>query len=319
VCFVAALFTKHTALAAPLATGLALLSSDLLVWEGSSGPQLRWKRVPRTALLFGATYVLLGGIIWALVDRLTGGQYSFHVITMHQEAVWSAQLMRNYLGLLTPYWPLMLLGAVQVVLALRHGRGLVVAWYVLIVPLTLVGSGKTGANHNHLLETMLALCLAGSSAAGWAWQQLVPRAPRALPLLALFAAQFVLSATPPEWYRSELNPGEPPVRFVEYLRNTPGEVLADDTGLLYLAGKPLRYDDPSTMGPVADVGLWDQSGLVDDIANRRFSAIIIPVDVTDETEDSTGRWTPTVLGAIREHYQLQFRDVVMVYVPRTSP
>jgi hypothetical protein len=101
-----------------------------------------------------------------------------------------------------------------------------------------------------------------------------------------------------------------------YIRATPGEVLADDVGLLYAAGRPLRYDDPSTMGPAASSGVWDQSGLLQEIAERRFSAILIPVNVERDTVDVTGRWTPEMLAAIRAHYRLAFRDTIFTYVPK---
>jgi len=41
-----------------------------------------------------------------------------------------------------------------------------------------------------------------------------------------------------------------------------------------------------------------------------------PVSADRTTADSTGRWTPEVLTAVREHYRLAFRDTINTYVPK---
>jgi hypothetical protein len=92
--------------------------------------------------------------------------------------------------------------------------------------------------------------------------------------------------------------------------------LADDTGLLFQAGRELRYDDPSTMGPAAAIGVWDQSGLIEEIRQKKFSAILIPVNAEKSAIDPAGRWTPEMLAAIKEHYTLKFRDKIYTFVPK---
>ena len=70
------------------------------------------------------------------------------------------------------------------------------------------------------------------------------------------------------------------------------------------------------MGPVALSGLWDQRGLVEEINQRHFSAIMLPIDVKRATSDPAGRWTPEMLAAIRAHYRLAFHDKINTYVPK---
>jgi hypothetical protein len=180
-----------------------------------------------------------------------------------------------------------------------------------------LGAGETGANHNHLLESHLALALAAGCAAGWIASLQLQRWPTIGLILILIAAQIVLAYTPPRWYRGELVPHGTPARYLDFISSQPGEVLADDVALLLQAGRPLRYDDPSTMGPAAQSGVWDQSGLLREIAEQRFSAILIPADVERDTTDASGRWTPEMLAAIRQHYRVLFRDTIMVYVPKS--
>ncbi|MFL5802810.1 MAG: ArnT family glycosyltransferase [Roseiflexaceae bacterium] len=342
VCFALAFFTKQTAVAAPLAVGLALLVADVRAFRaGARAGYAGRLPVRRRTLAFGLTYLGLLAATWLLLDVATRGQFSFHIWVMHRRASWSAQLMWKFVALLAPYWGAMLLAVALLVRAVRSDRVLVPAGYALLAPLTLLGAGKTGANHNHLLETLLALALAAGIAAGWVARTRPHRGtenrhPQGQPrtdtqqrsavdgrwsvvcvvIIALLVAQIALAFRPQEWYLGELTPDDPPERFLGFIRNTPGEILADDVGLLFMAGKPLRYDDPTGMGPVALSGLWDQRGLVEDIQQRRFSAIMLPLDIKRGAIDPAGHWTPEMLAAIYEHYRLAFHDRINTYVPK---
>lgn len=317
ICFAGAFFTKQTDVAGPLAAGLALLAADVIdLRAGRVRAALGLPIRPRTAA-FALAYLTLtlGG--WALLDALTGGGYTLHVWwNFERTSWWSPGLFRKIAGLLGFWWPAMLMSAAAVLLARRCRAMLPLAAYALLSPLTLLLAGETGANHNHLLESHLALALGVGAALGCAvcdprrgWRL-------GLPLAALAALQLALAFGPPAWYEDQLAPHDPPERFLTLMRATPGEILADDTGLLLQAGKPLRYDDPSTMGPAASAGFWDQRGLLEDIAARRFSAIMIPVNAEDRTRDPSGRWTPEMLAAIRAHYRLAYRDTIYTFVPR---
>jgi hypothetical protein len=318
LCFALAFFTKQTAVAAPLATGLALIIDDVRGWRSAHNAGFAWRLPLRwRTLSFGLGYAIFVFGAWALLDVITQGQFTAHVWGLHRSEWWTVQLLLKFVGLLQPYLPGILLAAVVVVLALRDRRALVIACYALVVPISLLGSGETGANHNHLLESLLAISLVVGIVAGWlpnwlARGQWVP----SFMVVALLAAQIGLAYRPPDWFVGELAPDEPPKRFIDYIQNTPGEILADDVSLLVAAGRPLRYDDPSTMGPAARSGVWDQSGLIEDIAAQRFSAILIQVNVERTLDDATGRWTTEVLMAVRQHYKLLYKDTIKIYVPR---
>jgi 4-amino-4-deoxy-L-arabinose transferase-like glycosyltransferase len=343
ICFALAFFTKQTAVAAPLAVGLALLVADVRAFRaGARAGYASRLPIRRRTLTFGLTYLGLLAATWLLLDFATRGQFSFHVWEMHRRASWSAALMWKFVALLAPYWPAMLLAVALLAVALpargvRRDRALVPAGYALLAPLTLLGAGKTGANHNHLLETLLALALAAGIAAGWTARArpgangqimedrgssiLHPPSSILYPLsavviIALLAVQLALAFRPQAWYIGELAPVDPPERFLIFIRNTPGEILADNVGLLLMAGKPLRYDDPTGMGPVALSGLWDQRGLIDDIQQQRFSAIILPLDIRHDKMDPAGHWTPEVIAAVDEHYHIAFHDRINTYIPK---
>lgn len=337
LCFVLAFFTKQTDVMAPLGTGLALLIGDLRAFYGAGERTgfigrmpMRWR-----TLLYGLSYFALALGIWALLDLVTAGQYTAHVWGLHRSEWWTAGLLSKFVALLVPYLPAVLLALLVLIRVIRTGRALVPACYALVVPISLLGAGEVGANHNHLLESLLALALTTGIAAGWMAEMLRSANTREFPriltnyfsysyyswiasgvILILLAIQLGLAYQPQQWYIGELAPDDPPDRYIAFIRAAPGEVLADDVGLLYAAGRPLRYDDPSTMGPAANSGVWDQGGLIQEVTERRFSAILLPVNLDRDSVDATGRWTPEMLAAIRAHYKLAFRDTIFTYVPR---
>jgi hypothetical protein len=331
-CFVLAFFTKQTDVMAPLGVGLALLIADLRAFYGTGERAGYVGRLPMRwrTMIYGLSYFALVLGIWALLDLMTAGQYTAHVWGLHRSEWWTAALLSKFVALLTPYLPAALLALLVLIRAVRTERALVPACYALVVPISLLGAGEVGANHNHLLECLLALALTTGIAAGWLAESLrstnfreftQTRYSRYLwialgAILVLLVLQIALAYRPQQWYIGELAPDDPPERYLALIRASPGEVLADDVGLLYAAGRPLRYDDPSTMGPAANSGVWDQSGLLQEIAERRFSAILLPVNLERDSTDATGRWTPEMLAAIRAHYKLAFRDTIFTYVPR---
>lgn len=302
IMFVLAHFTKQTMLAGPLAAGTYLLLRD------------RW-----LAVRWGLFYLVLLGVIWAALDLVTQGQYTYHVWVLHK-LQWYAARFWKLASQLRDAWPLALLSIGGVIASWR--RPTVINAYVMWAPASLIGAGVIGSHHNHLLETGTALALGGAQAIG-----LGLRMGGRLHLVAsvLVATQLLLWQTPLEWFRGDFEPDSDYKRYTELIQRTPGEVMADDIGLLYAAQRPIPYDDPAAMGPAATLGLWDQSQFVADIRAQRFSLIILAYDLFDpetfpngELIDPTGRWTPEMLQAVKDAYELKFKDTQFIYVPRTA-
>jgi hypothetical protein len=302
VMFALAFFTKQTALIAPFAVGVNLLITD-------------WRRAARYAL----TYGLALGLPYLALDLATGGIATRHIWGLHRSEWWSFALFWKYVELLRWSLPLLglaLLGLAQVRRHVAYRQALI---YALLAPLSMYGAGEIGAHHNHLLETMLAWTLAGGVGAGIVLT--AGRGPRrlqrALAVLAICTIGWqgwLLRATP-AWYSGEFAPASLE-RFAVYLASKPGEVLADNPALLVLADKPIRFDDPSTMGPAIRSGVWDPAVLHAAIAQRQFSVILLDVDLRSEPSDASGRWTDATLALINQHYQLEFADSLFSYIPR---
>lgn len=334
--FAAAFFTKQTYIAAALAVGLTLLFSATGEVTGQ-----RWLRrlvdAHRPLLVFGLTYALAVGLVWFLLDITSAGQYSFHVWGLHPPAWWTFTRFLRYLGLLLSAWPLLalcLIGlpltawAVQALRRRPSPTWLLPLLYAGLGTATLIGAGTLGSHHNHLLEPTLALTLGGCAVAGRllaaAEHQGDKRgstrplhAAGALLAAGLLLAQGVSYVQRPAWYGGEFDPARDDwQRFVTLIASQPGEVLSDDVSLLLLAGKEPRYDDPATMGPAANSGLWDQRGLLREVEERRFDLILLHFDATEYAIDPYRRWSPEFIAALRANYRLLYRDVTFSYVPR---
>lgn len=299
--FSLAFFTKQTAVIAPLAVGLNLLFTD-------------WRR----ALRFAAMYVLAVGLPYLSLEIATGGWAGKHIWGLHPSAWWSARLFWKYVRLLRWSLPLVGLALVAFPRGLQQYAYRQALLYALLAPLTLYAAGEIGAHHNHLLETMMAWTLAGSLAAGiaiGAWN-VRPLGPvMAAGALAGVLIQASYLRTTPQWYRGEFG-ARSLDRFIPYIQSKPGPVLADNVALLVAAGKAVRFDDPSTMGPAIRSKLWDPSRLHEAITRQEFSLILLDVDLRKETTDASGRWTDETLCLIKQYYKLEFRDTINAYVPQ---
>jgi hypothetical protein len=332
--FALAYFTKQTQIAAPLAVGIALLLAPLPAPERvATAGWFRRQLARRPGLIaFSLTYGLAVGVSWVVLDLVTGGQFTFHVWGLHPPEWWILGRFLRYAALLVPGWPLIFLAVCGLGLLFARVRrrapdpALTLALaYAALGSATLIGAGTIGSHHNHLLEPYLALAIGGGAAAGRMLGMARfgnGMARFGLPVLAaglLFLQGWSLIQRP-AWYGGEFNLSEPNwERFVALIRSQPGEVLSDDVGLLLLAGKEPRYDDPPTMGPAARSNLWDQSGLLREVEEQRFDLILLHFDATRQEIDTYGRWSPEFIAALREHYQLLYRDLYFSYVPVEAP
>jgi hypothetical protein len=294
--FVLAHFAKQTMLAGPLAAGTYLLLKDR-----------------RIAIRWGILYLAVLALVWATLDLVTWGQYTYHVWVLHK-LQWYGTRFWKLAVQLRDGWPLLLLGLIGLGVTLR--RPTVINAYLLYAPASLIGAGVIGSHHNHLLETGTALALAGAQAIGLALTHggvLRAVAP------VLLGTQLLLWGTPLQWFVGDFELDPSYERYIEYLRATPGEVMVDDVGLMYAAGHPLRFDDPAAMGPAATLGLWDQSKFVRLIREGHFTTIVHSMDVFEEgIVDPSGRWTPEMLQALKDSYGIKFRDSLLIYAPKSA-
>ncbi|HUP27427.1 MAG TPA: hypothetical protein VM409_03255, partial [Chloroflexia bacterium] len=198
----------------------------------------------------------------------------------------------------------------------------------VLASLALLPTGAVvGADHNHLLVPGLALCVGAGALiarllrAFFTGDAPGTRARWALPAVgALLAVYLVFTSAPSSAYNVNLE--VPTADYREQMRKIidnvsrhPGQLFFSDTvGVLALAGKETGYDDPFTMNILAQQGRWDQSGLRDKLSQGKFALLVLSCDVINTSK--TCQFSPDMVQAIRDGYEVLFKDVLFTYAPR---
>lgn len=333
-----AAFTKQTALIGPAAAALYLLLRD--AYEVGAAPsRTRWqaywqglRRWPawRRALVLG---LLSAGAIllpFLALDFLLDHNLYLHTVTYQQLPWHFAQLVQNLNRLWTIYPYLVVLAAVAFVyLLLRRRSRLYPAYFLVTVPAMIISNGYEGGNFNHLLDFYPPFFLLIGAMLGDLWDlaraaapaRWPPRGPLLALLLFLLAAgaalwQALHMAPPTSWYRGLPSDEEAAqmARVEQLIQSIPGPIFSEDTGILLLAGKEFEYEDPSTFSPMARAGVWDDSVLAAKFERGYFDLVLLEYDITGI--DSGLRWTDRLFRALKENYELLYRDWLFSYVPK---
>lgn len=340
--FSLAFYTKQTALAGPIAAALFLLARD---WRSG----LKWcgLMLACVAIPFAALEVATGH--WFYLKMVDYHSLPLRRLTLErllQFAFWEDEwpvilLAGGYaLGFLFS-----VAGAVRrgIGATRRLSPGLqLIPLFVLAAFLTLPTGAVVGADHNHLLMSGLAISAGVGALVAFLLDKLtaseyppqaqagqvsyrLSRQAYALAgagVAALIAFYLLATSSPSSWYGPDLS--RPSAEQQEQLRKivlnvqqNPGTlVYADDPGIVALAGKETLYDDPFTMTALAQQGRWDESAFRERLRNADFALLVLSCDVSLPNGCRGDTFSPGVLDAIRDGYDVLFRDVLYTYVPR---
>jgi hypothetical protein len=297
----AAIFTRQSyGLAAPLAAALWLLG----VGRG------------RRALALVGLVASLGAALFAGLEWLTRGGFSFNIVTANLNEYQPGSLAR-YLADTWTLMPIALTAAGQFLLlagVLRVPSWRLVAPYLIGAAVSGLTIGKVGSNVNYLLELGAAVALAIGALMAWLGPRRAVAAAVAL-LLALDVALMVLASPYRAVTHARLGQAEDARRLERLVREAGGVVLADeDMGLLARADLPI-YFQPFEMTQLARAGRWDQRPLLGDLERQAFAAILI--FTIPEVPLHRDRWTDEMLGAIERRYAVSERvGQTLVFRPR---
>ncbi|MFI5393968.1 MAG: ArnT family glycosyltransferase [Candidatus Binatia bacterium] len=305
--FLLAVYTKQTAIAAPVACILAALFMDVAL------------SLKLAALLLGMGLVSFAGLTW-----LTSGQFYFHVVTANHNA-YDWHRMVFFLGDLEQRYSIEMAIAAVAAASLLSGvrkanRSLsasatswirpVLGVYLVTAFLVSLTIGKVASEVNYLIEFMgvVCICVGIALAEGFAGGRL-PAASHSLasslsavflPCLLLIPMSGLLRRPAIEWVEiPSVQEQHETAQLLEIIRNADGPVLSQNLTLLFLAGKPVEFQ-PCDMAHVAYQGEWDQSGFVARIEGRQYQLVILHFDVARHP-DWEG-FTPSMVAAIRGHY-----------------
>jgi hypothetical protein len=321
VAFVLAVFTKQTAVAAPLATFPVLFLLE-----------------PRRVFKAMCCGLVLGVVVLALLTWQTDGgflrhillyninRYSalFAVLNLLQQSNHAIYLVLAIAGVVTcwqaiertPSAPQTAFFGAGWMRLIRNPTACVPAIFMAYFGITtamLVTAGKSGATMNYFIEWMcvwsvLIGLLVARTVARWS-----DRPSGAMCLAALLLMQLAILPAPHR--RDWADPAKVPAlqALVERVRATSAPVLSDDMVLLIKAGKPVPWE-PAIFTELTAVGRWDQNPFVATIKSRQFAFVITSGQPGEKLFDS--RHTPEVADAIETAYpRLEQYGGLTVHLP----
>lgn len=310
LCFLAALFTKPTFLAAPLA---CLLYFAI---------RRRW----RPLWQLGAALVVGGGVGLGGLAIATRGWALFHMFLAFPDPY----SLRFYGNLIAPFairnLPWMVGVALLVREAWRNGERPLPLLYVLLATLATLTAGKWGSDANHFLEWQAALCWAGGLGYWRYRSHAVPE--MALGLLPLLMAAVIGVGLTENTHLSPLL-ADCPTAY-RWARETPGEVLSENPAAAVLAGKTVWISNAFEYASLGRAGRLDPQPLVQQVRQKFFSLVLLRDDPV-ELERRARRplepltiWPLDFVLALRRNYQLVGRfscaGANFAYQPRhTTP
>ena len=316
--FLLALYTKHTALAAPAACLIVALVVD------------RRYAVRLAAIILGT-----GLGLFLAIDALTAGTFHFLLIKANNNAFSWAQAFSYLLDIKANYPVELAIAVVGAVSLLRqHVTGNsnvsrraanwnwarpVLGVFLFTAFLVSLTVGKIGAYVNYLIEftgvmwACVAVMVGDACAEAERTQAIVPRVVAALLPVLLLVPMSSGAASPDRLVVPDTRQRDAMQELLEMVRRTDGPVLSQDMTLLVLAGKPVEFQ-PVDMTNLANQREWDENGIVRPIEQRRYRLVILDFDVAAPPDSVY--LSPRIVGAIRDQYRLLARMAsYWVYAP----
>lgn len=322
LCFVLAIYTKQTSVAAPASTFLVLLLTR-----------------PRTAMLGVAACLTMGlGVLGALAWASDGG-FLRHIFLYNinrfepARLIWIPQSVMLHLMFFVAAAAGVMAGLTDRFPAFRAKRRLaslredlrsspadatflMLLAYLFSATAMLALVAKSGSSVNYLIEWMLASAIF----AGIGVAALVARpGKRRLALLLPLAITVQVALLPTEWgYGKPLvtSRGAEADRLFALIRGAQRPVISDDMVILLRNGKPVQWE-PAIFAELASTGVWDERPFVERIRAREFAFFVTVGARGEQLFDS--RYNPAVADAIEAAYPVR-REVAgyMLHLPSTD-
>jgi hypothetical protein len=298
--FVAAVFCKHSLLAAPAACTLYLAA------------RRRW----RQAANFAGAGAALGVAAFGIAEWLTGGFFAEHLFLTHPDPFsWNGYALR-ITRLAMGAAPLLVLAAVRIIAELRRKQLSVASWWFLLATMTAITAGKQGSGWNHFLEWTAALCLC----AGLGWVEVRRARPAAVLFAAWLAAMLVWPAQSMFDWSNGLQ--QCPEAYA-YIRAHAGDrALSENVSALLLGGKTVWVLDPFVYSQIAMHGTWRDDVIEPRLRSRWFDMVVTRRDYTqspDALRRGVERFSAGMVQGLQANYRpartFQCTDANVIFEP----
>lgn len=292
--FVAALYSKHSYLAAPAAAFLYLMIQR-------RGDALR--------LL--AASIALGGGLFLAIDWATAGAFRFALITTNANPFSLQDLLAQIGDFARTHAVLVALAALGAVVRWRDawtGGGFLAAlgrlsvWdiYFAAGAATVLLAGKVGSWENYFFEPLFVVCIYAGLGAGHLLRRSVAWQTGLAAALLLQAG--LMFHTPEIAARLMAEDGPANQRMAQIIAATPGAIVSEDMGLLVTSGRQIPFFG-FEYTQLARMGLWDQSWEQGMLRRAEFPLVILEAG-TRENPDRYHRFTRQFLSELDRSYAL---------------
>lgn len=282
VLLAAALLTKLTALAAPIACGAELLLS---------GNRRRF-----AVFSCSLAAVFAGGI------ALSPGHSAFQMFGTHPDPFDFAHLRSQYGFAIQCAFVAVAIIICAVAGGLKWTERTRILWiYLGACSITMLTAGKAGSNTNHLLEWMAAVCILTALS----MQDLYARGNRLLRPFAFGILALMAAWTLESMGRANLRPDQCDCGSAyAYVASFPSaKILSEDTGALVVDGKTVSISNPFVMTQLGNLVRWSRGSLAELAQGEYFDLIILGGRV-ENYDPGSGRWPADFIHSISEHYVL---------------
>jgi hypothetical protein len=326
LCFVAAVFTKQTSLAPPIAVFgtmfflhprtalagsasaliMALASLAVMIVEFGTGfldhlilyniNTIEWERLQWIVPMLTQHAMFIAVALFALASRIRRAFGDCRATDLHS--------LRQ-----------------AVARSATAGQTLILAAYLLVASIMLLTIAKSGSSYNYFMEWLCIIALL----AGLGMRDIAILAsteggakPAALALLvgpALALQSLVLPDTPRDAWRMNAARRAELDKVAAMIAAAPKPVISSDLALLMRAGKRPEWE-PFTFPELAVKGLWDNRPLIQRIRNGSFAFFV----TDDEGADPlVGAYDADIAGAVVSAYPVT-RHVggMMINLPRSA-
>jgi len=175
--------------------------------------------------------------------------------------------------------------------------------YWIIAAIVSLSAGKIGSENVYFIEIWAVSCIVlGLLISTFNMSELRDRLSPvlAIAVVTVFALNFIVQAAAFTHQQQHLHDNyRADQKISEYIQNKKGPILARPAYLVQADKEVILTPWEMAHMPV---DRWDHSGMIEDINNKKFTAIICNVNV--EYEEKSEFFTPQMLQAIRENYTL---------------
>ncbi len=290
--FALAVFTKQTAIAAPLATVPIMLLID-----------------PRRTMRAVFFVSIIAVAVLALLTWQTNGGFLRHLflynINRYSISFAMAQVWRQ-----APHAIYLLLAIIGVALAARAVRSgdirqrstcilAILMAYFAIGTVMLIAVGKSGASVNYFIDWMCAWSVLIGYLVAWLLTEGNNRSALALGGAFVLLLQIGTLPLPPRRAFADQAGLVELQGLRERVHEAAGPVLSDDMVLLIKAGRPVLWE-PAIFTELTAMGRWDQTPLLAMLHARKFAFVVTTGGPGEPAYDS--RYTPEITAAIAASY-----------------